>query len=196
MRYDIVIDGRENWVVAEDEFSPKYVRKYESIMGQGNGYMGLRASTEETYPRNAGKLCVAGTFNMKTVNLPKGGISCELPNCADLISVRIELDGEAIDLSGGDYSSYLRTLDLYNGLLTRSFTYKDVDFRFERFVSLHDRHLAGQRIRICPRTRPVEIKLAAGIGVERYGEMHFNKTSSRKSTLHPPRPSKTTSTQT
>jgi hypothetical glycosyl hydrolase len=147
--------------------------------------MGLRAVTEEPYPRNTGIMCVAGTFDMmQTVTTSKETLTCELPNCADLLSARIELDGEALDLSKGDYSSYLRVLDLYSGLLKRSFTYrtcegKDIDFEFERFVSLHDKHLAGQRIRICPQAEPVKITISTGIGIERYGEMHFVITSSR-----------------
>ena len=156
MRYDIVFGGRENWAVAEDEFLPEHVRKYETVMGQGNGYMGMRAVTEEPYPLNVGVMCVAGTFDMmQTAIQSKETLTNELPNCADLLSARIELDGEALDLSDGDYNSYLRVLDLHNGLLMRSFVYrsdkgKDVSFKFERFVSLHDKHLAGQRIRLCP----------------------------------------------
>ena len=42
----------KNWVVKESGFQKNYVRKYESIMCQGNGYMGVRAATEESYEKS------------------------------------------------------------------------------------------------------------------------------------------------
>ena len=186
MRYDLVLENRENWAVAEDEFLPEHLRKYETVMGQGNGYMGLRAVTEESYSLNTGIMCVAGTFDMmQTPVLSKQALTNELPNCADLISARIELDGENLSLSAGNHSSYLRVLDLYSGMLKRSFNYstgdgKQIGLRFERFVSLFDKHLAGQRICIFPQTEPVKISITTGICPRRFGEMHFVKTSLRQ----------------
>jgi len=43
-------DGElRNWIVAETDFNSKYQGKFESIFCQGNGYLGTRSATEESY---------------------------------------------------------------------------------------------------------------------------------------------------
>ena len=69
-----------NWQITETQFRPEFCRKYESIMCQGNGYMGVRAATEEDYEKTVRYTLVAGTFDkMERKN------TTELPNSAETI---------------------------------------------------------------------------------------------------------------
>lgn len=63
MKYDLGKENLKNWIVCENDFSDKYLGKCESIMCLGNGYLGLRSSTEEKYVGETRNMFVAGTFN-------------------------------------------------------------------------------------------------------------------------------------
>ena len=168
------MEPMRNWLVKETEFQPEYARKYESIMCQGNGYMGIRAATEESYEKTVRYALVAGTFDkMEKKN------TTELPNSADVTAVYLSADGIDLALAEGNYCNYDRTLNLRNGLLTRSFVWTPkegvrIQFSSERFVSLSDRHVIGQRVALKVLEGETEITLNTGIRAgERYGEAHF-----------------------
>lgn len=174
------IAARQDWLVRETEFHPEYARKFESILCQGNGYMGVRAATEEDYEKTVRYTLVAGTFDkMEKKN------TTELPNSADTTAVFLSADGIALSLTEGNFEAYDRTLDLYTGLLTRSFLWMPreglrLQIFSERFVSLEDRHLLGQRICVKVLEGTAELRLDTGIrGGERYGEPHFLDMESR-----------------
>ena len=44
-------DSSRNWLLRETQIHPEAPRKFESIMCQGNGYMGVRAATDESYEK-------------------------------------------------------------------------------------------------------------------------------------------------
>ncbi len=164
----------ENWLVHEPEFRPENARKYESILCQGNGYMGVRAATEEGYEKTVRYTLVAGTFDrMERKN------TTELPNTADTTALFLCADGVTLKLEDGNYHSYSRSLNLYNGLLERAFVWSpregvEIAVSTRRFVSLKERHLLGQQIRIQVLKGRTELTLETGIrGGDRYGETHF-----------------------
>ena len=166
--------GAGNWLVTEREFRPEFCRKYESIMCQGNGYMGVRAATEEDYEKTVRYALVAGTFDkMERKN------TTELPNGADVTAAYLTADGIPLKLEEGNYCHYERALDLYTGVLRRSFEWIPreglrIGFASERFVSLADLHLLGQRITVKMLEGEADIRLETGIrGGARYGEPHF-----------------------
>ena len=166
--------NRQNWLVRETEFHPEFARKYESIMCQGNGYMGIRASTEESYEKTVRYSLVAGTFDkMEKKN------TCELPCSADTTAVFLSADGVQLQLTPDNHREYLRQLDLYTGVLTRRFVWMPrndlrIQFASERFVSLAQRHVIGQRIQVTVLEGETELDLHTGILCgTRYGEPHF-----------------------
>lgn len=168
------------WQVTETEFRPEFARKFESILCQGNGYMGIRAATEEDYEKTVRYTLVAGTFDkMERKN------TTELPNGADTTAVELTVDGIPLKLEEGNYTDYCRTLDLRDGVLRRSFVWMPregvrVKFASERFVSLADRHLLGQRITVELLEGEAEVCLESGIrGGVRYGDPHFLDMESR-----------------
>jgi len=163
-----------NWHVRETEFHPEYARKFESILCQGNGYMGIRAATEEDYEKTVRYTLVAGTFDrMEKKN------TTELPNFVDTTWVSIRADGVDLSLTEGNYSDYHRSLNLHNGLLERSFVWQPreglrLQFHSERFVSLAERHVLGQKVSVTVLEGETQLEVFTGIrGGVRYGEPHF-----------------------
>lgn len=147
LEFDCGTGKDKNFVLRESGFAIETVMKYESIFCQGNGYMCVRASTEEDYERTFRGCLVAGTFNLPSDGCP------ELANCADVVRVLITLDGEPLDITKGTVENYSRELNLRTGLLTRSFTWTaengaKADFRFERIVSLADFHVISSKISV------------------------------------------------
>lgn len=137
----------EKWGLKEESFNSKWLRKYESIMSQGNGYFGLRASTEEAYVSEKRGMFLAGLFNKFDDNEVS-----ELVNLPDMIEVHININGETLDLNKGQTKNYQRELDLKTGELLRVFEwiYKElhVKFEFKRIVSFDLKHILAQQIRI------------------------------------------------
>jgi hypothetical glycosyl hydrolase len=172
--YNLGQDKDKNWIVAEESFQYKFLGKCESIMCQGNGYMGIRATTEENYLNNVRNTFVAGTFNKF------GDEVTELPNASDVIEMQIQIDGEELDLSKGKVENYLRKLNLRNGLLERSFIWTanngaQISFDFKRMVSLKNKHLIVQKVTITPLNKDVKLQFVSGINgrVSNSGSQHF-----------------------
>lgn len=164
----------KNWIVKESNFQKHYLRKYESILCQGNGYMGIRAATEESYEKNIRYTLVAGTFDWaEQLN------TTELPNAADVTACVLKTDGISMHLTKENVQAYERSLNLHNGLLRRNFIWiprKDLHLEFcsERFVSLKERHVIGQRISVKVLKGKTTLEVSSGItGGKRYGEPHF-----------------------
>ena len=135
MIYDSGKGNKKNWIVAADEFGHDkgYLYKYESVMCIGNGYMCMRASTEEQYPQQLRSTLIAGTFDRF------GDSPTELPFCADVSPVDVFVDGKKLDLRKGVLSNYSVSVDLKNGLLSRSFDWtspngKQIRFESERMI--------------------------------------------------------------
>lgn len=167
--------GSEGWVIAENAFDPRFLAKFETIMCQGNGYLGLRAATEEAYPGERRNLLIAGTFNRFTHREVT-----ELPNAADMVQLDISLNGVPFHLERGTIHRYRRELDLRQGELRREILWEDeagvrYKFVFRRFVSMKDRHLIGMRMEITPLNRDADIKIRSGINgqMTNSGAQHF-----------------------
>lgn len=169
---DALSDG---WVIAETAFDARYLAKFETIFCQGNGYLGLRAATEESYPGERRNLFVTGTFN-RFANQEV----TELPNAADMAQLDVHLNGQPFHLDKGKIHSYRRELDLRQGELRREILWEDehgdqFKMNFRRFVSLQDRHLMGMRVEITPLSKATEISIRSGINgqMTNSGAQHF-----------------------
>ncbi|MEH0688635.1 glycoside hydrolase family 65 protein [Vibrio cholerae] len=164
-----------NWLISESGFDARLQAKCETIMSLGNGYLGLRSSTEEGYFGQTRGFFVAGTFN----SFDDSEVT-ELPNAADLVGVEIELDGERFSLETGETKLYRRDLNIKTGELCRQVTWvspagKSYELVFRRFVSLADIHLIGQRIEITPLEHDSQICVRSGIDGQstNSGVQHF-----------------------
>lgn len=166
---------RDGWVISETAFDARHLAKFETIFSQGNGYLGLRAATEEPYPGERRNLFVAGTFNRFA-----GREVTELPNAADMVQLEVRLNGKPFHLEKGKIHSYRRELDLRQGEVRRDILWEDESgelfkLAFRRFVSLHDRHLMGMRVEITPLSNAADISIRSGINgqMTNSGAQHF-----------------------
>ncbi len=170
-----------NWIVAETDFNSKYQGKCESIFCQGNGYLGTRSATEESYYGQVRGLYVAGTFNKCHPNEVT-----ELPNAADMTGMDILIDGELFTLEKGEFSNYRRSLNLKQGELIRKFVWtnkegKKFDFEFKRFVSANDLHTLCTQVSISPIGCQAQLIIKTGINgqVTNTGAQHFEEGEKR-----------------
>ena len=177
MKYNRGRGELANWMVSETSFNTLHQGKCEAIMSLGNGYMGVRSATEESYVGQVRNCFVAGTFNRFAENEVT-----ELPNAADVTAIDIYLDGERFSLESGEARNYHRTLNLKTGELLREFEWtntagKTFLFSFRRFVSFTDLHTLAARISITPLNGHAEIKISSGINgqVTNSGSQHFKE---------------------
>lgn len=181
MLYNKKLNDLENWVVSEDRFDRKYLGKCEAIMVQGNGYLGIRAATEETYTGEVRNTFVSGTFNKFDHNEVT-----ELPNAADVIQMELEINGHLLDLTCGTLQEYSRDLNLKNGELIRTFRWispgkDELFFRFRRMVSLRNKHIVAQSIEITCSNNDLHIDIRSGINgqMTNSGVQHFSEGEKR-----------------
>ncbi|MGL5357369.1 MAG: glycoside hydrolase family 65 protein [Cetobacterium sp.] len=170
----------KNWVVSESSFNINHLGKCEAIMCLGNGYMGVRSSTEEKYLKETRDHFVSGTFNKFDENEVT-----ELPNIGDFTALEILLNGDRLDLEKGEVKNYSRDLNLKTGLITREFnwTFKGVEYHFvsRRFVSLKDLNLMAIEVAITPINSDAKISISSGINgqVSNSGAQHFHEGEKR-----------------
>jgi beta-phosphoglucomutase len=138
-----------DWTLTEANFDPEQLYARETVFTIGNGYLGTRGSFEEGYPEALPATLIHGVYDDVPV------IYTELANCPDWLSLMITVDGEQFRLDRGEILHYERQLDLHDGVLSRSIRWrspngKTVEFRFERFASLDDRHVLALLCQITP----------------------------------------------
>ena len=164
----------DEWILGEDEFDPKFFSKVETCFNLGNGYLGLRSSSEEQYVGEQRDLIVAGTYNFFAE-----GETIELPNAADVTNIEFKFNGDRLDLNQGEIIKYDRHINLKTGLLTRTITWKsksgdEYDLNFERIVSLKRLHTIAFNISIVPKQK-THIEITTGINgrMSNLGCQHF-----------------------
>lgn len=181
LQYNLGKGEYKNWIVSETEFNTEYQGKAEAIMSLGNGYMGLRSATEESYLGQVRNLFIAGTFN----KFDEYEVT-ELPNAADVVELTIRINGERFSLEKGKVTQYRRDLNVKTGELTRRFIWENdnaeqFEFVFRRFVSLNNLHLIGMKVEVTPLNGDAEIKIGSGINaqVSNTGAQHFHEGEKR-----------------
>lgn len=149
------------WRVSEGRFDPMAQHEYETILAQGNGYLGTRATFEEGFPADWPATLIHGMWD----DIPL--IFTELANTPDWTALEIFIDGQRFNLASGVFTDYARTLDLRTGVLARRLRWQAaedaprVDLYFERFPSLADEHVMVARLRVEPLDAAVAIEVRA-----------------------------------
>ena len=179
--YSMGSEEERNWIITETDFDIRYQGKCESIFSLGNGYLGLRSATEESYYGQVRNLFVAGSFNKATPSEVT-----ELPNAADMAGMDIYIDGELFSLTTGAYSGYTRSLNLRTGELVREFEWtsragKRFSFLFKRFASMDHLHTFCSNVRISHLGCEADIRIISGINgqMTNSGSQHFEEGEKR-----------------
>lgn len=161
------------WNIIEEGFNPEYSSVSESIFSLGNEYMGVRGFFEEGY---SGKGLIGSYFNGVYEQLEgeqssyKGIVNKTefMVNSVNWLYLRIKIDGEVLDLNSCEIKDFKRILNLYTGVLTRSFVWttksgKELLLEFERYLCMMDAHIAGQKLQIRPLNFTEDIIIEAGL---------------------------------
>lgn len=181
LNYQVGTNKDKNWIVSEMKFDSELQGKCEAIMSLGNGYLGLRSATEETYVGQVRNLFIAGTFNQAD----EFEVT-ELPNAADVTELKIRLNGEQFSLERGLVKEYRRDLNVRTGQLSRQIVWESplketFRLQFRRFVSLENLHLIGLKVEITPLDKAARISIGSGINgqLTNTGAQHFHEGEKR-----------------
>src|SRR5262249_42937708 len=143
----------EEWRLGETAFAPQFLPQGGTIFALAHGYLGMRGTFSEgepAYPH--------GTFINRfheTAPIPHGARAFgfattgqTIVNAPDGKIIRLYLDDEPFDLSGGRILRYERTLDMRAGTLDREVLWetpagRQVLVQTRRLVSFHEKHIAA-----------------------------------------------------
>lgn len=164
--------------LSEPHFSQHTLNKYASLMAQGNGYLGLRASHEEDYTRQTRGMYLAGLYH----RAGKGEIN-ELVNLPDVVGMEIAINGEVFSLSR---EAWQRELDFASGELRRSVVWRTSNgtgytIASRRFVSADQLPLIVLEITITPLDADASVLISTGIDATQtnHGRQHLDETQVR-----------------
>ncbi len=172
--------GTDPWRILEEGFDETYAQVSESIFSLANEYMGVRGYFDEGYTGNS---LIGSYFNgiYETQKVPashyKGIIDTTefIVNSVDWLYTRIMAEQELLDLAFSTIKDFHRELNMRTGILTRSFVWvlkdgKELKLEFERFLSMKNAHLAGQRISMTPLNFSGTVTICAGLD---FSNPHF-----------------------
>ncbi len=131
---------KDEWKIIEEGFNPNYNRISESIFSLGNGRFGQRANFEETYSGDTlqGHYLAGIYYPDKTrVGWWKNGYPeyfAKVLNAPNWTGIKIDIDGEELDLANCEVNDFVRILDMKNGVLERTCTAK---MKSGRIVKIH-----------------------------------------------------------
>lgn len=157
------------WIFKEDAFPSRRRLANDALFTLGNGYLGCRGFFEEEQEgvEGLGGIYMAGVFGAGALKAWRG-THRELVNTPNFLWMNVTVDGETVLVRRGNIRGYSRWLNMREGVLYRRFIWRSrqgqrVRFEFERFISMDDLHVAGQRVRITPLDGHPKIEVISGI---------------------------------
>lgn len=135
------------WQIIEEGFREEYNRVSESIFSTGNGIFGQRGNFEETFTGDTLQgTYVAGVYypDKTRVGWWKNGYPeyfAKVLNAPNWVALKLKINGEVLDLNNAEILEFKRVLNMYEGVLYRTYTIKlqngiTVTASIERFCSL------------------------------------------------------------
>jgi len=149
------------WCVIEEGFNPQNHKSSESLFSIGNGRMGQRASFEEHYSGETQSGNFIGNVyypDPTKVGYWKHGYPAyfaKLVNITSWIGVDIAFEAENLDLAKCKTSNFIRTLNMREGFLERSFIAEfsggeKVQVHTKRFLSITQKEIGALHYSITP----------------------------------------------
>ncbi len=160
------------WSIVEEGFDPGLNKISESIFSIGNGRMGQRANFEESYSGETlqGNYVAGIYYPDKTrVGWWKNGYPeyfAKVLNAVNWIGLKINVNGEILDLHTAKVLDFKRVLNMQLGTLTRTFTVElkngnVLEVEAIRFCSLADDEAGAIKYTITPHNFDGEIEVAS-----------------------------------
>ncbi len=148
-----------DWQVVEDGFDLETNTLDETVFALANGYIGLRGAHEEGFSLPAGRSVdgafLNGFFEAEPIHYPETAYGFArtkqfMLNVPNAKRMRLEIDDEPFDLTGGTLHAYQRVLDLRTGVLTRRLEWtspggRRIEVVSERLVCLARKHVFALR---------------------------------------------------
>jgi trehalose/maltose hydrolase-like predicted phosphorylase len=163
-----------DWLMVEEGYDPAREAEIEACFAIGNGMLGVRASraisrgaTWVAYQHHLNwaswpRTYIAGLFDTPNVLPPVPG----LVPAPDWLRLRVWIDDRLLLLRSGELQAHRRTLDLRRGVLLTDWAQREPGGRIVRMqtlraVSLADRALAIQLMRLSLEGEPAKVRLEA-----------------------------------
>lgn len=169
------------WHVATHKWDPQDKRLQESMTSLANENLGMRGFFEEGYSGDHMEGIYLGGvwFPDKTrVGWWKNGYPKyfgKMINAVNFMKLIIKVNGEQLDLAKQTPKDFKLDLDMKRGVLERRFTVEiggtEMYFNFERFVSVTQKELVGQRLHIKNRgNSDAKVEITSMIDADVYNE--------------------------
>ncbi len=143
------------WTVEETDFSVENNYRNETVFSLSNGFIGTRGTFEEAYAFSKDQGLEGNFINglYESQKIRYGELAFAYPevtqtmlNVTNAKIIRLFVDGEEFSLLNGHYESYRRTLDMKNGIVSRTVVFctqsgKKVEIFTRRLVSLRHKNL-------------------------------------------------------
>ncbi len=152
------------WKITETEFNLENNYRNETIFSLSNGFIGTRGTFEENYKFSKDK-GLEGTFInglYESQKIKYGELAYAYPevtqtmlNVTNSKIIKLFIDGEEFSILEGNIEEYNRTLDMKNGILSRSLIWtakngKRVKISAERIVSIKHKNIMAIKYDITP----------------------------------------------
>lgn len=174
------------WLIEETEFDSKKLHSRETVYTIGNGYFGTRGTFEEGYPKATPATLLFGVFDKVAIAKE------ELANVPDWLTIKLFVNNERFRLNEGKILDYHRTLDIHNGVLSRTVRWESpggirLKITCERFASLADEHVGVIRYSLAVEEQPgvrgkldVILWAALNMAVGNYDLLHWEPVEQRR----------------
>ena len=179
---------KDNWLLSYSDYIPEKEKSRETLLSIGNGYVGTRGSMEESqagdtnYPASY----MAGLYNRLVSKVGDRDVENEdFVNFINWSLVHFQINGEGwMDLSQLQIVSIERSINTKTGVYSRKIIFRDdkgrnTQIESERWASMSNPHLFGQKYKLSPLNYSGEIKLKSSIdgaiindGVARYRQLN------------------------
>ncbi|MCR4695205.1 MAG: glycoside hydrolase family 65 protein [Pseudobutyrivibrio sp.] len=183
--FTYIRDNMNNeFLIEEKGFDKRAIKHYEGLFCQGNGYVHVRASHEDSiygvrqddeYDRKPANVTLEkpretlskyGTF-IPGVTGVHPYLKDEIINLPYPFMTEVFLNGDKVDITGNNIENYNRSLDLYSGTLTRTIEVVDKAYRVrichERVLSMDCKHLALEKTTISLLEGKCHLGLVTGV---------------------------------
>ena len=183
------------WCLEEEGYRPEKTKHYEGLLTQGSQGLHLRASYEEglaAAPQDESYMRLPANVTVEKPRHPRSKAGCYIPgvtgihpllnevvvNLPNPLTIRLWAEGEPVDMDSPKMGDYTRHLDMRDGVLYRSFTWKtpkgQVAWGISRYVSRAVPGLIVQRLEVsADYAANIRLEAAVDTKVTTNGYNHF-----------------------
>ena len=165
------------WAHREADWPGATPAQVESLLALSNGYLGIRGTLDEGEPAEVPGTYLNGFYEKHPIPYAERGYGDPefdqvLVSVTDGTRIRLEVEGEPLDLRTGTVAEHDRTLDLRAGVLVRALRWRspgghEVRMSSRRLVSLSHREIAAIEYEVEPTERPARLAIHSELIAER-----------------------------